>query len=174
MILQCSCTRIEGLDIYSCSGRENNTLTLTPVAGNYVYETPYIIHATEGNKYTIIGWDKGGTETYTSDWLTGVLNSNTDIPVGSYMLATNKKTGVQAFYKVSGNGVTCAKNKCYLTVPNETQARTLYLDIDGEITAIEEVFGDETEQGAIYNLAGQRLTKAQKGINIINGKKVIK
>lgn len=174
LILPCPSTRIDGLDIYSCSGRENNTLTLTPVAGNYNQNVPYIIHATEGSKYTIIGWDKGSTDTHTEGWLTGALNSTTDIPNGSYMLATNKTTGVQAFYKVSGDGVKCAINKCYLTVDVGTQARTLYLDIDGEITAIEEVFGDETEQGAIYNLAGQRLTKAQKGINIINGKKVIK
>ena len=32
----------------------------------------------------------------------------------------------------------------------------------------------ETEEGAIYNLAGQRLNKMQKGINIVNGKKVLK
>ena len=175
LILPCPCTRIDGLNIFSCSGRENNTLTLTPVDGYYVQNVPYIIHATEGSKYTIIGWDKGSTETHTVGWLTGVLNSETYIPSGSYMLATNKTTGVQAFYKVSGSGVKCAINKCYLTVQDETpEARTLYLDIDGEITAIEEVFGDETEQGAIYNLAGQRLTKVQKGINIINGKKIIK
>ena len=174
MILPCPCTRIDGLDIYSCNSSENNVLTLTPVAGNYAYETPYIIHATEGNKYTIIGWDKGGTSTYEAGWLTGALNGTTDIPSGSYMLATNKTTKVQAFYKVTGSGVKCAINKCYLTLPSASDARTLYLDVDGEITAIEEVFGDETEQGAIYNLAGQRLTKAQKGINIINGKKIIK
>ena len=30
------------------------------------------------------------------------------------------------------------------------------------------------ESGLIYNLAGQRVSKAQKGINIINGKKVLK
>ena len=174
LILPCPCTRIDGLDIYSCSSKEDNTLTLTPVAGNYEQNKPYIIHATKGNEYTIIGWDKGGTETYTSGWLTGVLNSTTEIPSGSYMLATNKTTGVQAFYQISGSGVMCPINKCYLTIPSGGEARTLYLDIDGEVTAIEEVFGEETEQGAIYNLAGQRLTKAQKGINIINGKKVIK
>ncbi len=173
MILPAGCTRVTGLDIYSVNETVGNTLTLTPVEGNYIAKTPYIIHAEEESKYTLVCWNTN-SGTHTSGWLTGVLNSETDIPSGSYMLATNKSTGVQAFYKVSGSGVKCAINKCYLTVPNETQARTLYLDIDGEITAIEEVFGDETEQGAIYNLAGQRLTKAQKGINIINGKKIIK
>ena len=173
MILPAGCTRVTGLDIYSVNETVGNTLTLTPVEGNYIAKTPYIIHAEEGSKYTLVCWNTN-SGTHTSGWLTGVLNSTTDIPVGSYMLATNKTTKVQAFYKVTGSGVKCAINKCYLTVPSASDARTLYLDVDGEITAIEEVFGDETEQGAIYNLAGQRLTKVQKGINIINGKKIIK
>ena len=32
---------------------------------------------------------------------------------------------------------------------------------------------EETEEGAIYNLAGQRLSKMQKGINIVGGQKVL-
>ncbi len=32
--------------------------------------------------------------------------------------------------------------------------------------------GSKTEEGAIYNLAGQRLSKMQKGINIVGGKKI--
>ena len=31
-----------------------------------------------------------------------------------------------------------------------------------------------TASKGIYNMLGQRLSKAQKGVNIINGKKVIK
>ena len=34
--------------------------------------------------------------------------------------------------------------------------------------------GQQTTVGAIYNVAGQRLQKMQKGINIVNGKKVLK
>ena len=89
------------------------------------------------------------------------------------MLATNKSTNVQAFYQVSGSGVYCAQNKCYLTVPS-AGVKAFYFDEDGKTTSIEEIFGGEAEQGAIYNLAGQRLQKLQKGINIINGKKIIK
>ena len=39
-------------------------------------------------------------------------------------------------------------------------------------TGISSIDEDE-EQEAIYNLAGQRLSKMQKGINIVNGKKII-
>ena len=172
LILPCPCTRISGLDIYSCSAAEGNVLTLTPVDGNYEQNVPYIIHATAGNKYTIIGWNKGSTATHTEGWLTGVLNSTTEIPSGSYMLATKKDTGHQAFYLVSGTGVLCAQNKCYLTVPSG-DVKAFFLDIDGQETAIGEIFGDKVEQGVIYNLAGQRMSRVQKGVNIVNGKKVL-
>ena len=172
MILPCPCTRIDGLDIYSCSGAEGNVLTLTPVAGAYVQNTPYIIHATEGSKYTIIGWNKKVHDTYTSGWLTGALNTTTEIPSGSYMLATNKSTNVQAFYQVSGSGVLCGQNKCYLTVP-VGGVKSFFFEGDDEATAIEELFGSEVQDGTIYNLAGQRISRMQKGINIVNGKKVM-
>lgn len=35
-------------------------------------------------------------------------------------------------------------------------------------------FGDSSRLSPIYNLAGQRIQKLQKGINIINGKKILK
>ena len=45
--------------------------------------------------------------------------------------------------------------------------------VDGIETAISEINGAAAENGAIYNLAGQRVNKAQKGVFIVNGKKVI-
>lgn len=46
---------------------------------------------------------------------------------------------------------------------------------DDDATAIKTIGNiQQTADGAIYNLAGQRLNKMQKGINIINGIKVLK
>ena len=41
-------------------------------------------------------------------------------------------------------------------------------------TAIEMVNGQSSIVNEIYNLAGQRISKMQKGINIVNGKKILK
>ena len=44
----------------------------------------------------------------------------------------------------------------------------------GNPDAINEISADDRQQfSGIYNLAGQRISKLQKGINIVNGKKII-
>ena len=51
-----------------------------------------------------------------------------------------------------------------------------YVALPGEDdpTAIENVNVNVDLDGAIYNIAGQRMNKMQKGINIVNGKKILK
>ena len=64
-------------------------------------------------------------------------------------------------------------NKAYLAVvaATEPEAR-LTVTFDGETTAIKSIENAETNN-AIYNLNGQRVEKAQKGLYIVNGKKTI-
>ena len=45
--------------------------------------------------------------------------------------------------------------------------------VDGEETAIEDIEIVQMENGSVYNLNGQRVEKAQKGLYIVNGKKVV-
>ena len=61
-----------------------------------------------------------------------------------------------------------------LKTPDSTGAKVT-LDLDGEATSIEAIDNGEQASGKqeIFNLAGQRVQKAQKGIYIVNGKKVV-
>ena len=43
--------------------------------------------------------------------------------------------------------------------------------IDDDVTSIQTI-GNNKQTTEIYNLAGQRINKAQKGIHITNGKKI--
>ncbi|MDD6538479.1 MAG: hypothetical protein PUF26_05105, partial [Bacteroidales bacterium] len=167
----------DGITFYSCSATEEDgtTLTLTD-GGNMEANKPYIYESTVGNKYTIIGWDKGSRANHENGWLTGSLaETGANVPDGSYVLAANKTTGKQGFYVTNGT-VTCPQFKCYMTVPAEAAApKALFFPGgEGEQTGIENVFGaDENGTVTIYNLAGQRLNKLEKGINIVNGRKVL-
>ena len=176
LILPCPSMRPSGITLYNCSATEANgyTLTLAEVSGNMTPNTPYIIASTVGNKYTIIGWDKGSRATHTpsGSWLTGVLTEGgVTVPADSYVLAA--KNGQQGFYQTDGS-VTCPQYKCYLTVPASAgSARAFYFPGD-EPTSIEGIFAaDESGTVSIYNLAGQKLNRLQKGVNIVNGRKVV-
>ena len=177
IILPCPSTKPDGITFYSCSATEEDgtTLTLTD-GGNMEANKPYIYESTVGNKYTIIGWDKGNRANHANGWLTGSLaEAGANVPDGSYVLAANKTTGKQGFYVTNGS-VTCPQFKCYMTVPAEAAApKVLFFPGgEGEQTGIENVFGaDENGTVTIYNLAGQRLNKLEKGINIVNGRKVL-
>ena len=83
----------------------------------------------------------------------------------------DKNTGKQAFYKTNGT-VVCPKYRCYLTVPT-TLTNAFYFDNEGATTGIEAIFGGENEEVVIYDLSGKRLSRLQKGVNIVNGHKVI-
>ena len=149
---------------------------LTPVATSMSSKTPYIIESTEAG-YTIIGWSylaANDATTYSSGLLTGVLSAGgADVPNGGYVLARNTNTEQQGFFRTDGS-VTCPQYKCYLTLPAEaTAAKELYFDNEGATTGIEAIFGGENEEVVIYDLSGKRLSRLQKGVNIVNGHKVI-
>ena len=91
------------------------------------------------------------------------------LPEGStvYVLAVEKE--VAGFYKKDKN-FNVYNNKAYLQIPGVQSARCLVFDFGGE-TGVDEV---KTENGNVktdmYDLAGRRVKKAQKGVYIVNGK----
>ena len=64
-------------------------------------------------------------------------------------------------------------NKAYLAVPENKTGNVKDFSFNDVVDGIKSVETTETESKAIYNLAGQRVSKMQKGIYIVNGKKVL-
>ncbi len=93
--------------------------------------------------------------------------ASTQIPAGSFVLM-NGGQGV-GFYKTNAE-FTLTANTAYLSAL-PTPAR--FIALDGETTAIEGIAAEKTNNGEVYNLQGQRVVKAQKGLYIVNGKKVL-
>lgn len=59
--------------------------------------------------------------------------------------------------------------------PTSSEAKSLRLDIDGDVTAIDAVTSEPVidANAPLYNLAGQRVGKAYKGVVVQNGRKFI-
>ena len=82
-----------------------------------------------------------------------------------YILAqVDDKVG---FYKATG---TIPAGKAYYQSTSGVKA--FYFAGD-DATSINEELRMKSEESSIYNVAGQRLQKMQKGINIVNGKKIL-
>ncbi len=64
--------------------------------------------------------------------------------------------------------------RAYLKNNTGLGSANIYMMVDGELTGIYNIENDENANGYIYNLNGQRVNDSQKGILIINGKKVVR
>lgn len=91
----------------------------------------------------------------------------TDIEADGTMYVLAKVEDKVGFYKAEG---TIAAGKAYYQSTSGVKA--FYFE-GGDATGISDVNVNLNEDNAIYNIAGQRLQKMQKGINIVNGKKVL-
>lgn len=92
-----------------------------------------------------------------------------------FILSYNSTKGVVGFYwkNSDGSGFTNGAHKAYLALGGASGVKGFDLDGD-EATGISDVDANVNANGPIFNLAGQRVGKMQKGINIVNGKKILK
>ena len=163
----------DGIEAFA--GKVNDkTVTLLPIEGSIAASEPVILRGNAG-LYNFMP---------TSDVSKAASNSlkgsdgNVTGGDGIYALAKKGATGeeVVGFYPV-GDGVKIPEGKAYLeyTGSNPVKGFTFVFDED-DATGISlmEDGRSQMEDGAIYNIAGQRINKMQRGINIVNGKKILK
>ena len=148
-------------------------LSLTELSGGIPANTAVVLKGTPNTAYRFVVMSTG-LPAVTDNDLRG--SDGTVTGDGSTIFALSSKANGVGFYPV-GNGVTIPAGKAYLvyTGSNPVKGFTFVFD-DDDATGISltEDGRSQMEDGAIYNLAGQRVSKMQKGINIVNGKKVLK
>ena len=167
-------TGFDGVTFYSCAAvnSASGNVQLAEVAAPAA-NVPYLIKNDGENDFrkTLTGWGMAAADSYTKGLLTGVYTAATiAADANNYVLQTQE--GVQAFYLVQTSAFTATAYKCYLTYEAPDAVKALYFDFGGE-TAIKGVEAATNENAVIYNLAGQRMSGLKKGINIVNGKKVL-
>ena len=78
------------------------------------------------------------------------------------------------FVKVAAGNVPAGRALLPASVVEPSGVNAFTFSFDEDATAIKAIDnGQLTTDGVIYNVAGQRLSKMQKGINIVNGRKVL-
>lgn len=171
----------EGMEAYTCDGKEENdlTLTLTP-AGSFVANTPYIVKKTGATTdYTFNGIAYSTATTYTDGLLTGTLVDMT-APAGSLVL--QKQPSGLGFYQVDTNDITVKANRVYVT-EEVAGVNVRALILPGNETGINSVAAEDSIVD-VYTIGGvkvkegvkasEALNGLAKGFYIVGGKKVMK
>ncbi len=142
------------------------TLVLSPVADAIPAGTPVLLEGPQGS-YSFATTD-GVPAIDAANVLVGTTAAIA-APDGSYIL--QNQSGKVGFYQVD---VTEAQPKvpgfrAYLNVPSSPVKAFFFGDTEDAIQSV--ISGAASAE--IYNLAGQRVNKLQRGVNIVNGKKVL-
>ena len=151
--------------VYTLAANANgHTLDVTPVA-NVPAGTPVLLKSTASSIDFTLGSDYASTPVAGSA-LTGTYFAKTIVGDTDYVLGTDgTKVG---FYHWDTNNL--GANRAY--VAGEAGVKGFAINWD-DADAIKSLVDVKPENRVIYNLAGQRVDKLQRGVNIVNGKKVI-
>ena len=101
----------------------------------------------------------------------GLYQGTTSLTQGNYVVA--RKDGADRLFRVNNDGVRLNAFRAYFALSDQNiKAETLNLNFGGVEDGVSAP-GIETSAPVCYNLAGQRLNKLQRGVNIVKGKKII-
>lgn len=150
----------EGVTAYV--GQQDDTYVHLEEVTELPADNAFILKANEGAYYYNCT-EEARTVTADND----LLFSTTDLVADGTQYVMAMVDGKTAFYQVN-EGTTIAARKAYITCSNGVKA---FFFGEDDATGISNVNVNANEK--IYNLAGQRLNKMQKGINIVGNKKVL-
>ena len=160
----------------------NNKIELTEVAENTVLKagTGYVIAAETGN-FELELTSEEGTEVQGNELLVAGANGVTATANTKYYVLTKRSSDNKVGFGKVKSGVKIPAGKCYIDASKSTAtASTLaaeFLEITNVLTGIDAVDAEPEavagEADAYYTLQGVKLSQPVKGINIINGKKVL-
>ena len=152
---------------YISTTKTDKTLKLTEKAS--VPEGTAVILKGDAGTYAL------PTITTTPADVTGNLLLASDgitVEEGDCFYALAKKNGVVGFYPVD-EGVVIPAGKAYLDL-GDSEVKGFTFEFEDTEDGIKTLSDSPLKGENIYNLAGQKLSKMQKGINIVNGKKIMK
>ena len=166
----------EGLTAYTATDNDESirlTAKEDDKEGRKIAANEGVVLKGDEGTYTFVAAE-GNVNPTAENQMVGVTEDTELTEADNAYMLTRKKDDSSIAFRLLASDYTLGANKAYLKLENN--ARNLISVVwDDNATGIYDLSEkEEAENGAIYNLAGQKLMRAQKGINIINGKLVIK
>lgn len=155
-----------GLTAYTLTVDETNkTVTAKEFTGVVPAGGAVLVKGTPSKAYTLTPATTEGDATFVTALQTGATKAD------GTQYGFTSKSGTPAFAQVvSGQDIPAKKG--YIVLKGASAAK-YSICFDDEATGIQTIEAASAANGAMYNLAGQRVDKAYKGIVIVNGKKYL-
>ena len=178
----------EGLNAHFCTYLqevdEGLAIKILNIDGQVINQnTGVLLSGTPGETYQLRYTSETGSDTPGNKLVPVVESTHIEAVVGEY---TNYMLKDGRFIRIKDEDETVKMpaNRAYLplltsevsSLSGSTRSIVLLLWDDDTVTGVEtheKVDYEPARDGHIYNISGQRLTAPRKGINIINGRKVI-
>jgi len=165
---------VDGATVYTVSANGGSYVKLTEQAEGTIFSAGAGVLLAGSGSVTINAVASDATPNMSgTNYLVGTGNSSADPTTGDniYVFSWDGENASSVgFYKASGG--TLAAHKAYLDLSGASAREFLELNFEDSPSGISDVTA-RTDDGVIYNLQGVRLNKLQKGINIVNGKKMM-
>ena len=156
-------TNAEGYTAWQITGIISETITFEQITGSVAAGTGVLLMGEAGANITINFSTYG--DAHSDNMLVGFTTA-TDIADDEYYGLSGNQ-----FVKVNAGIVPAGK--ALLPADEVQNVKSLNLVFNDETGIIETRTVNDEQTTSIFNLAGQRLAKPQRGINIVNGKKVL-
>lgn len=164
----------EDVKLYSVDEVDGTTLKLTEVA-TIAANTPYIVYADTESTISKTYYSKSTAteDAYQAGLLVGTLAGG-EMTLGADCYLLQKNSGVVGFYKCEdGKSYKLGANRAYLKYEAPAGVKAFFFGDENNETAITALSDLMNGKAEIYDLNGRKLQKLEKGVNIVNGKKVI-
>ena len=163
----------DGVDAYIAK-QDGENIVLQKITGALPANTGVILSSeTAATPYipTARTTEPLATETE-GNMLVATTGNAVETNVNAYILSKNGNTAV--FKKLKSDARTIAQYKAYLELNGANSAQLMKFAFAGsDLTGIQNVTETSAKSKTAYDLAGRKVGKLQKGIYIVNGKKVI-
>ena len=158
-------TSASGYSAWQITDVDGDAITFSKVTGKVKGGTGLLL---KGTANAIISIASEDSSTSLSDNLLVGTTAPTYVAADTYYGLSGNK-----FVKVKAGTVPAGKALLPASEVSDVKAFTFVFEDDADgINSLTPALSEG--EGAIYNLAGQRIQKMQKGINIVNGKKIMK
>ena len=158
-----------GVEAWTLAYTSGDAAVATPVETTIPANTPVLINGSGEKTFTGSGAVDADASNV-SGALTGVFAAAT-VPVNSYVL--QKQDAKVGFFKVTG-AKTINPFRAYLTAGGGAPSLHIIFPEEGDVTGISEIEKmRNADNVTIFDLQGRKVAQPQKGLYIVNGKKVI-